>query len=67
MLIQTAKTAVLLNGILGPWIQMKRGLRQGDPISPLLFIIIADILQQTIRITLRHCEFQVVNATAEWE
>jgi len=49
MLTQTAKTAVLLNGVPGPWIPMKRGLRQGDPISALIFIIIADILQQTIR------------------
>jgi hypothetical protein len=49
MLTQTAKTAVLLNGVPGPWIPMKRGLRQGDPISLLIFIIIADILQQTIR------------------
>jgi hypothetical protein len=49
LLTQTAKTAVLLNGVPGPWIQMKRGLRQGDPISPLIFIVVADILQQTIR------------------
>jgi hypothetical protein len=28
---------------------MKRGLRQGDLISPLIFIVVTDILQQTIR------------------
>jgi hypothetical protein len=44
-----SKTAILLNGIPGPWIQVKRGIRQGDPLSPLLFIILVDTLQQIIK------------------
>jgi hypothetical protein len=31
-LMQAAKTAILLNGIPGPWIQIKRGLRQGGSV-----------------------------------
>jgi hypothetical protein len=48
-LTNSAKTAILLNGILGPWINIKRGLRQGDPLSPLLFLLVVDVLQQIIK------------------
>jgi hypothetical protein len=34
MLTSIAKTVILLNGIPGPWIPIKRGLRQGDPLFP---------------------------------
>jgi hypothetical protein len=43
------KTAILLNGVPGPWIEIKRGLSQGDPLSPLIFFLIVDILQKFIQ------------------
>jgi hypothetical protein len=48
-LTRMAKTAILLNGIPGMWIQIKRALRQGDPLSQLLFIILVNVLQQIIK------------------
>jgi hypothetical protein len=39
---------VLLNGIPGKKIICRRGVRQGDPLSPLLFVIISELLQAVI-------------------
>lgn len=38
-LLCSASTSVLLNGSRGPWFRHRTGLRQDDPLSPLLFII----------------------------
>jgi len=48
-ILSTGKTSVLLNGVQGRWITCHRGLCQGDPLSPYLFIIVTDVLQRLIQ------------------
>ena len=40
---------IKVNDEIGPYFQTKRGLRQGDPMSPILFNNIADMLALIIK------------------
>jgi hypothetical protein len=48
-MLASSKMAVLVNGSPGPWFGCERGLRQGDPLSPYIFLIVADMLQQMVK------------------
>jgi hypothetical protein len=41
-------SSVLLNGVPGKVFHCRWGVRQGDPMSPLLFVLVADFLQATV-------------------
>ena len=46
ILLSSASTKVLINGDPGPTIWHRCGLRQGDPVSPMLFVIVIDVLNR---------------------
>jgi hypothetical protein len=47
-ILNSGNSSVLLNGVPGKTIHCRRGVRQGDPLSPLLFVLAADLLQAVL-------------------
>jgi hypothetical protein len=53
-LLKSATSSVLLNGIPGSPFHCKGGVRQGDPLSPLLFVLAANVFQSLVNDAMNH-------------
>ena len=47
--MSTARFSVLINGTSSGFFQSSRGLRQGDPISPYLFVVVMEALSCLVK------------------
>lgn len=58
-ILDSGTSSVILNGTPGKVFHCKRGVRQGDPLSPLLFVLAADLLQSVVNKATQHGLFEV--------
>ena len=63
VLTNTVQFLVIVNGSLGPFFLKKRGIRQGNLLSPYLFIMVAEILGRNILELVAHCKIKGINPT----
>jgi hypothetical protein len=47
-ILKSGSSSVLLNGVPKKSFVCKTGVRQGDPLSPLLFVLVVDLLQSIV-------------------
>jgi hypothetical protein len=66
LILSTASTRILVNGHPRRSMNHSRGLRQGDPLSPLLFILVMDVLSSLINLMFRSHLMQPIVGQQHW-
>jgi hypothetical protein len=66
ILFRTSSSTVLLNGRQGPSFSHARGVRQGDPLSPMPFILAMDPLQRLLDKATQHGILTPLPTAAKW-
>jgi hypothetical protein len=59
MILDSASSSILLNGVPSKIFHCRRGVRQGDPLSPLIFVLATDLLQYIVN---RACALGLLHA-----
>ncbi|KAF3775227.1 retrotransposable element ORF2 protein [Nymphaea thermarum] len=59
MIVTTVKSTLLINGKEGTWFENKRGLRQGDPLPPYLFITMMEMLTRSIQAQVNNNQIRI--------
>jgi hypothetical protein len=52
--ISTASFSVLINGLPEGFFNSLRGVRQGDPLSPFLFVIVMEAFSRMVKASVEH-------------
>jgi len=65
--ISTVSFAVLINGSASPFFHSERGLRQGCPLSPLLFLLVAEGLSRAIDDARRNGTFSGIRIASNFQ
>ncbi|WVZ52503.1 LOW QUALITY PROTEIN: hypothetical protein U9M48_003556 [Paspalum notatum var. saurae] len=66
LLLSTSTTQVLVNGTPGRLICHRQGLRQGDPLSPMLFILVMDVLNSLIQVAASESQLRPIAGQQNW-
>jgi hypothetical protein len=61
--ITSVSFEILINGVASPFFISERGLRQGCPMSPLLFLLVVEGLRKAIENVIRLGDFQGIQVT----
>jgi hypothetical protein len=59
-MVTGGSVGIKVNDEIGPYFQTKRGLKQGDPMPPILFNIVADMLVILINRAKSECQIRGV-------